>query len=156
VIIHARLAREGIHARVHGRCKRIASIHRKMAYKELGLGQIHDVRALRIIVPDVPTCYETLAVLQRLFLTLPQHADDYIAHPKSNGYRSLHATILDAEGYSCEVQIRTPSMHRMAECGGAAHWRYKTSCFRQHPHPGPARAPSSKPGLTPEHQIRSA
>jgi GTP pyrophosphokinase len=159
VAIHARLAREGVRARIHGRCKRISSICFKMTHKGLGLDQIHDVRALRIIAPDVPTCYETLAILQRLFPTLPQHADDYIAHPKPNGYRSLHATILDAEGYSCEVQIRTPSMHRMAECGAAAHWRYKTGCLRTLPqasrteyHPLPAapvisRTPGRRPTI---------
>lgn len=156
VIIHARLAGQGIRARVHGRRKRIASIHRKMVHKGLALEQIHDVRALRIIVADAPTCYETFAVLQRLFPTLPQHADDYIARPKPNGYRSLHATILDAEGYSCEVQIRTPAMHRMAECGPAAHWRYKTSGFRQRPHPDPAHAPASRSGFTPDRSIRCA
>lgn len=130
VIIHARLAGVGTRVRIHGRCKRIVSIHHKMALKGLELNEIHDVRALRIIVPDVPTCYETLTVLQRLFPTLSDHGDDYIAHPKLNGYRSLHATILNEEGYSCEIQIRTPAMHRMAECGAAAHWRYKTSCLR--------------------------
>jgi GTP pyrophosphokinase len=134
VIIHAHLSNQGIRARIHGRCKRIVSIHRKMALKELALDQIHDLRALRIIVPDVPTCYETLAVLQRLFPTLPDLTDDYIAHPKRNGYRSLHATILDGNGYSCEVQIRTPSMHRIAESGAAAHWRYKADCLRSPAH----------------------
>jgi GTP pyrophosphokinase len=153
VIIHARLAGQGIRARVYGRRKRVASIHRKMAQKGLALDRIHDVRALRVIVADVPTCYQALSVLQRCFAILPQHADDYIAHPKPNGYRSLHATILDAEGYSCEVQIRTPAMHRMAECGAAAHWRYKTGSSP--PHPGPARAPSSRPGPTAGHRIRS-
>jgi GTP pyrophosphokinase len=130
VILHARLAREGIRARIHGRCKRVVSIHRKMALKGLELAEIHDVRALRIIVPDVATCYHTLTVIQRLFPTLRDRGDDYIAHPKPNGYRSLHATILDQEGLACEVQVRTPAMHQMAECGSAAHWRYKVGCLR--------------------------
>jgi len=153
VTIHAHLANRGIRARIHGRCKRIASIHQKMTLKGLDLDQIHDLRALRVIVPDVPTCYETLAILRHLFPTLPDHADDYIARPKPNGYRSLHATVLDANGHSCEVQIRTPSMHRMAECGAAAHWRYKASCFRpltNRVRTGERPSPAGPPKLQPD------
>jgi len=153
VTIHAHLANRGIRARIHGRCKRIASIHHKMTLKGLALDQIHDLRALRIIVPAEPTCYETLAILQHLFPTLPDHVDDYIARPKPNGYRSLHATVLDANGYSCEVQIRTPSMHRMAECGAAAHWRYKAGCLRplaDHVRADERPSPAGRPKLQPD------
>jgi GTP pyrophosphokinase len=119
-----------------------------MVLKGLRLEQVHDVRALRIIVPDVAACYQALSLLQRTLPTLPDHCDDYIAHPKRNGYESIHATVLDENGYPCEIQIRTPAMHRIAESGAAAHWRYKAACLRprerylgSQPDPSPA-APS--------------
>lgn len=116
---------QGIHAEVHGRPKHIYSIVKKMRGKSLDFEQVLDVRALRVIVPDVKDCYAALALVHARFSPILQEFDDYIARPKPNGYQSLHTVVRDAAGRPIEIQIRTQKMHEHAEHGVAAHWAYK-------------------------------
>jgi GTP pyrophosphokinase len=119
------LARHGLKAEVQGRPKHLYSIWKKMRGKSLAIDQVHDVRALRVVVDDVPTCYAVLSRVHELWRTVPGEFDDYIARPKINGYQSLHTVVLDGNDRPVEVQIRTRSMHEHAEHGVAAHWAYK-------------------------------
>ena len=121
------LAERGIQAEVSGRPKHIYSIYKKMERKHLRFDQLYDVRALRVIVDTVEQCYEVLSIVQANFKGLSSEYDDYISHPKPNGYRSLHTVILDARDRPIEIQIRTHAMHAYNELGVAAHWRYKES-----------------------------
>lgn len=125
--LDAVLAEQGIEAHFDGRLKRISSIYRKMQHRDLSPDAIHDLRGLRIIVPDRETCYRTLDLVHESYDPLPDQVDDYIAHPKANNYQSLHTVVADERGKCFEVQIRTPDMHQVAERGSAAHWRYKDS-----------------------------
>lgn len=115
----------GIKAEISGRPKHIYSIWRKMQHKGSDLNQIFDVRAVRLLVNDVSECYEALGVVHNLWSYLPGEFDDYIANPKENDYQSLHTAVIGPQGRTIEVQIRTHEMHRQAELGVAAHWRYK-------------------------------
>jgi (p)ppGpp synthetase, RelA/SpoT family len=119
------LAAAGIRAEVSGRPKHIYSIWNKMRLKGLDFSQLYDLRALRVIVDDVRDCYSALSQVHALWTPLTEEFDDYISRPKPNGYRSLHTVVRDADGRPFEVQIRTHEMHRFAEYGMAAHWRYK-------------------------------
>ena len=119
------LAAHGLRAQVQGRPKNIYSIWKKMQGKGLDFERVFDVRAVRVVVPDVPGCYAVLGRVHELFKAVPGEFDDYIERPKLNGYQSLHTVVLDASGRSVEVQIRTPAMHEHAEHGVAAHWAYK-------------------------------
>ncbi len=119
------LAAAGIDAEISGRPKHIYSIWRKMQRKDTELSELYDLMALRIIVSDVATCYAALGAVHGRWRHVAEEFDDYIAAPKGNFYRSLHTAILDDEGRALEVQIRTSDMHREAELGVAAHWRYK-------------------------------
>lgn len=110
---------------VSGRPKHIHSIWKKMARKQTNFEQIYDVRAVRIIVKDISTCYVTLGVIHGMWKPQPGEFDDYIATPKENFYQSLHTAVIYDDGKPLEVQIRTPEMHENAEYGIAAHWRYK-------------------------------
>lgn len=125
----AELARElkaaGIAAEVAGRPKHIYSIWSKMRAKDLDFAEVHDIRALRIIVPEVKDCYAALGVVHNLWQPIPKEFDDYISRPKANLYQSLHTAVIGPGGKTLEVQIRTEAMHRHAELGIAAHWRYK-------------------------------
>ncbi|MBT7340324.1 MAG: bifunctional (p)ppGpp synthetase/guanosine-3',5'-bis(diphosphate) 3'-pyrophosphohydrolase [Halieaceae bacterium] len=112
---------------ITGRAKHIYSIWRKMQRKGIGFSQVHDIRALRILVDDVAACYQTLGVVHGMWRNIPNEFDDYIASPKENGYRSLHTAVIGPEGKILEVQIRTEEMHEEAELGVCAHWRYKAS-----------------------------
>jgi GTP pyrophosphokinase len=115
----------GVHAEISGRPKHIYSIFRKMRRKERGLDSLYDIRAVRLLVDDVKDCYAALGVVHNLWSYMPGEFDDYIANPKDNDYRSLHTAVVGPEGKTVEVQIRTHDMHRQAELGIAAHWRYK-------------------------------
>ena len=119
------LTATGIQADVSGRAKHIYSIWRKMQRKGLQFSQIYDVRAVRILVPQVRDCYTALGIVHTLWRHIPKEFDDYIANPKENGYRSLHTAVLGPDGKVLEVQIRTVTMHEEAELGVCAHWRYK-------------------------------
>jgi GTP pyrophosphokinase len=119
------LAAAGIEAEVFGRPKHIYSIWSKMRGKELDFTELYDVRAFRVIVHDIKTCYTVLGVVHNIWTPIPKEFDDYISRPKQNGYRSLHTVVTADDGRPLEVQIRTQEMHRFAEYGVAAHWRYK-------------------------------
>ena len=119
------LAAQGIAGDVAGRPKHIFSIWKKMRRKDAPIGELYDLRALRVLVDDVAACYATLGVVHALWLPVPSEFDDYIARAKPNGYRSLHTAVIGPEGKTLEVQIRTREMHAQAELGVAAHWRYK-------------------------------
>ena len=115
----------GIHAEISGRPKHIYSICRKMQRKDKRLEQIFDVRAVRVLVRNVGECYAALGIVHNIWSYLPGEFDDYIANPKDNDYQSLHTALIGSEGQTVEVQIRSHEMHRHAELGVAAHWRYK-------------------------------
>jgi GTP pyrophosphokinase len=121
----AALAAHGIRAEVSGRPKHIFSIWKKMQKKDVPIGELYDLRAVRVLVDDLPACYAALGVVHATWLPLPGEFDDYIARPKRNDYRSLHTAVVGPEGKTLEVQIRTFDMHAQAELGVAAHWRYK-------------------------------
>ena len=128
--VGAVLRREGIDAEVTGRAKHIHSIWRKMQRKSLsieqaGIEQLFDLRAIRVLVDTVAECYTALGAVHGLWTHIPREFDDYITNPKPNGYRSLHTAVMGPGGRTLEVQIRTHEMHRQAEFGVAAHWRYK-------------------------------
>lgn len=119
------LERDGIKADLSGRPKHIYSIHKKMTEKNKPFEMVRDVRAVRIIVPDIQACYATLGLIHTRWRPLPNEFDDYIAAPKDNFYQSLHTAVIHDDGRPLEVQIRTHEMHENAEYGIAAHWRYK-------------------------------
>ena len=123
--IKDRLAEEGIKATVYGRVKHIYSIYRKMFAQNKTLDEIFDLYAFRVIVDDIPECYNVLGCIHDLFKPVLGRFKDYIGTPKPNGYQSLHTTVIGREGIPFEVQIRTWDMHHTAEYGIAAHWKYK-------------------------------
>jgi len=123
--LEAELKAQGIRASVHGRPKHIYSIVKKMRGKSLDFDQVFDIRALRVIVPEVNDCYAALSWVHEKFTPLVEEFDDYIAKPKANGYQSLHTIVRDKAGRPIEIQIRTQAMHDHAEHGVAAHWAYK-------------------------------
>ncbi|PRH45175.1 RelA/SpoT family protein [Burkholderia multivorans] len=124
------LAAANVQADVSGRPKHIYSIWRKMRGKELDFSELYDVRAFRVIVPDIKDCYAVLGIVHHLWQPVPKEFDDYISRPKPNGYKSLHTVVIGDDGRAFEVQIRTQEMHRFAEYGVAAHWRYKEAGTR--------------------------
>jgi GTP pyrophosphokinase len=121
------LRNAGLHFKISGRAKHIYSIWRKMQRKGIGFSQVYDIRAVRILVPEVRDCYTTLGLVHSMWRNIPNEFDDYIANPKENGYRSLHTAVIGPEGKPLEVQIRTEQMDDEAELGVCAHWRYKGS-----------------------------
>lgn len=142
--LRAKIREMGVNAAVTGRPKHIYSIYRKMERKQLPFEQIHDIQAIRVVLDpasqagyeqknskekdeiDRSLCYQVLGAVHSLWQPIPREFDDYIATPKSNGYRSLHTAVIDNEsGQTLEIQIRTLRMHEEAERGVAAHWAYK-------------------------------
>jgi GTP pyrophosphokinase len=115
----------GIPAEVKGRPKHIYSIWKKMQRKGLDFHQLFDVRAVRVLVDDLPACYSVLGLVHTMWQPIPGEFDDYITTPKGNSYQSLHTAVANREGKAVEIQIRTHEMHEHAELGVAAHWRYK-------------------------------
>src|SRR5690242_8909646 len=126
-LLEKELQQAGVRAEVNGRPKHIYSIWNKMRAKQLDFSELYDVRALRVIVPEVKDCYAALGVVHNLWQPIVREFDDYIARPKGNLYQSLHTAVIGPGGRTLEVQIRTEEMHRQAEYGVAAHWRYKES-----------------------------
>jgi RelA/SpoT family (p)ppGpp synthetase len=125
VILQQALTEAGISAEISGRPKHIYSIYRKMHRKGVGFDHIYDLGGIRVIVEEVRDCYAALGVVHSLWPPVPGEFDDYVATPKDNMYRSLHTAVHGPGGKPLEVQIRTVEMHRTAELGIAAHWRYK-------------------------------
>ena len=123
--IQERLDAEGIHCTIYGRVKHAYSIYRKMYTQNKTMDEIFDLYAFRVIVDDIPECYNVLGVIHDLFNPVLGRFKDYIGTPKPNGYQSLHTTVIGRDGIPFEVQIRTWEMHHTAEYGIAAHWKYK-------------------------------
>lgn len=123
--LRRQLERANIDAEVSGRAKNIYSIWRKMQTKKLDFSQIFDIRAVRILVPEIRDCYATLGIVHNLWRVIPNEFDDYIATPKENGYQSLHTAVIGPDSKVFEIQIRTFAMDEDAELGVCAHWRYK-------------------------------
>jgi len=123
--LQTELDKQGVKADISGRAKHIYSIWRKMQRKDSGLEALYDIRAVRVLVEDVKDCYAALGAVHNLWSYLPGEFDDYIANPKDNDYQSLHTAVVGPDGKTVEVQIRSHDMHRQAELGVAAHWRYK-------------------------------
>ena len=124
------LSHVGIKAEVTARPKHIYSIYSKMIRKGVSFDQVHDIRGVRVIVPDEPSCYAALGYIHGTWRPVPGEFDDYIGNPKDNFYKSLHTAIIYDDGKTLEIQIRTPEMHQDAEYGIAAHWRYKEGSQR--------------------------
>jgi GTP diphosphokinase / guanosine-3',5'-bis(diphosphate) 3'-diphosphatase len=119
------LVQAGIQAEISGRPKHIYSIYRKMVDKGKSFEMVRDLRGVRLIVADIPSCYAALGVIHTNWKPIPHEFDDYIAGPKDNLYQSLHTAVIYDDGKPVEIQIRTPEMDQNAELGIAAHWRYK-------------------------------
>jgi GTP diphosphokinase / guanosine-3',5'-bis(diphosphate) 3'-diphosphatase len=124
------LETHNIKAEISGRPKHIYSIYKKMTQKGKPFDLVRDVRAVRLIVPDIPSCYAALGVIHTHWRPIPGEFDDYIAAPKDNFYQSLHTAVIYDDKRPLEVQIRTAEMHQNAEYGIAAHWRYKEGAHR--------------------------
>jgi guanosine-3',5'-bis(diphosphate) 3'-pyrophosphohydrolase len=124
-IVSEKLAAAGLESHIEGRIKRLFSIHQKLRKQRIDLEQVYDFVALRIVVATIPDCYAVLGVLHNLWRPVPGRIKDFIAMPRPNGYQSLHTSVIGDEGHPFEVQIRTREMHRIAEEGIAAHWKYK-------------------------------
>ncbi len=120
-----KLAAAGVEARIEGRIKRLHSIQQKLRRQRIDLDQVYDFVALRVLVDTVPDCYAALGVLHNTWRPVPGRIKDFIAMPRPNGYQSLHTSVISDDGHPFEVQIRTHEMHRIAEEGIAAHWKYK-------------------------------
>jgi GTP pyrophosphokinase len=123
--VEGELRKEGIPARVEGRIKRPYSVYQKMKRQHIGIDQVYDLMALRIITDSVKNCYAALGVIHNEWRPIPGRIFDFIAIPRSNLYQSLHTSVVGPNGRHFEVQIRTEEMHRIAEEGIAAHWKYK-------------------------------
>jgi GTP diphosphokinase / guanosine-3',5'-bis(diphosphate) 3'-diphosphatase len=134
--VQLKLSREGIPVRVEGRLKRTYSVYQKLKRQRIPIDQVYDLMALRIITDSVKNCYAALGVIHNEWHPIPGRIKDFIAIPRPNLYQSLHTSVMGPNGVAFEVQIRTEEMHRIAEEGIAAHWKYK----------------EGKKGLTPDDQ----
>ncbi len=124
-ILRSKLKENGLEGKVHGRFKHLYSIHRKMRAQGIDFDQVHDVIAFRLIMNNMPACYEALGLVHSMWKPVPGRFKDFIAIPKPNMYQSLHTPVIGPFGDRVEVQIRTEEMHKIAEEGIAAHWAYK-------------------------------
>ena len=127
------LGKAGIDAAVSGREKSLYRVYLKMQSRHVPLSELRDVFAVRVVVDTVDDCYRALGIIHSLYKPVPGKFKDYISIPKANGYQSLHTLLFGTFGQSIEVQIRTVDMHRVAETGVAAHWRYKSLALGQSP-----------------------
>ena len=123
--IMEQLRENGIQARVEWRIKRLYSIFQKIERTKINFDQVYDLLAVRVITQDVASCYAVFGLIHTLWRPVPGRIKDFIAMPRANRYQSLHTTVIDGSGHQFEVQIRTEEMHRIAEEGIAAHWKYK-------------------------------
>jgi GTP pyrophosphokinase len=124
-VVAEKLQAAGIEATIEGRTKRLHSIHQKLRRQRIELDQVYDFVALRVMVHGIPDCYAALGVIHNLWRPVPGRIKDFIAMPRPNGYQSLHTSVIADDGQPFEIQIRTQEMHRVAEEGIAAHWKYK-------------------------------
>ena len=131
--IRLELDREGIEADVFGRAKKPYSIWRKMERKEQGFSRLSDIYGFRVITDSVGDCYRVLGALHQRWRAVPGRFKDYISQPKSNGYRSIHATVSGRDGKRVEIQVRTHQMNEVAESGVAAHWSYRDGVPAENP-----------------------
>jgi GTP pyrophosphokinase len=125
VVVRDKLKEAGITAKVESRIKRIYSIHKKLVRQRIGVDQVYDLYAMRIITTSVQDCYAVLGIIHNLWRPVPGRIKDFIAMPRPNFYQSLHTSVITESGEPFEIQIRTEEMHKMAEEGIAAHWKYK-------------------------------
>jgi (p)ppGpp synthase/HD superfamily hydrolase len=128
-VLSTTFAEQNITAEISWRVKHTYSIWKKMRNKAVDYDEIYDVQAVRVLVNDIADCYAVLGVIHTLWSHIPKEFDDYIANPKGNGYQSLHTAVVGPDGKIVEIQIRTKTMHILAELGIAAHWKYK-ECTR--------------------------
>ncbi len=124
-VLQKRLKENGVEARVDSRIKRLYSIHQKLLRQRITVDQVYDLLAVRIITKSVKDCYTALGAIHQMWRPVPGRIKDFIAMPRPNFYQSLHTTVITEDGHQFEVQIRTEEMHKMAEEGIAAHWKYK-------------------------------
>jgi guanosine-3',5'-bis(diphosphate) 3'-pyrophosphohydrolase len=124
-IITDKLKEAGIQARVESRIKRLYSIHKKLQKQHISVDQVYDLYAMRVITRSLQDCYAVLGIIHNLWRPVPGRIKDFIAMPRPNFYQSLHTSVITEEGTPFEIQIRTEEMHKMAEEGIAAHWKYK-------------------------------
>src|SRR5438309_8850773 len=124
-ILQGKRKENGVDAKVDSRIKRLYSIHQKLLRKRITVDQVYDLMAVRIITKSVKDCYTALGAIHQMWRPVPGRIKDFIAMPRPNLYQSLHTTVITEDGHQFEVQIRTEEMHKMAEEGIAAHWKYK-------------------------------